>query len=101
MLTIKSIRLTVSQAHKGRIAIAVDGWGSKNSVYSFIGIIAMYIDENWCLVETPLDLIPLDEDHSGKVYAKEIVACLHDFGIASKFSTCCTPSLMAYLADGL
>ncbi|VDC04898.1 unnamed protein product [Peniophora sp. CBMAI 1063] len=83
-LTAKRVRPDFD-AHPGRIAIIVDGWGSKSSVYSFIGVITSFIDKNWNLVEYPLELIPLDEDHSGKVYGKEIFRCLRRYGIDRKF----------------
>ena len=58
--------------HSSKIPIASDLWTSKNSVYVFAGTVAFWIDNNWELRETTLELLPLSGDHSEKASRKLI-----------------------------
>ena len=89
------IALTLLYVHKpitvksnsSKIAIANDLWTSKNSVYAFAGTVAFWIDENWELRESTLELLPLSGDHSGKASGRLIFKALKRRGIERKLST--------------
>ncbi|KAI0689794.1 hypothetical protein BC835DRAFT_1418265 [Cytidiella melzeri] len=50
---------------------------SKSSVYAFTGVVASWITNSWDLKEYPLDLIPVDGDHSGTASSKAIFQEIH------------------------
>ncbi|KAG2110208.1 uncharacterized protein F5147DRAFT_651863 [Suillus discolor] len=57
---------------------------SKNSVYAFLGSVVSWINDEWELMQTPLELIPLDGDHSGKVSGKLLFKVLKHWKLTSK-----------------
>ena len=80
-------KLIAIKSNSSKIAIASDLWTSKNSVYAFAGTVAFWIDNNWELRETALELLPLSGDHSGKASGKLIFKALKRRGIERKLST--------------
>ena len=69
--------ILVIQSNHSKIAITSNLWTSKNSVYTFAGTVAFWIDNNWNLNECVLELLPLDGDHLGKALGKLIFNALH------------------------
>ena len=78
--------MVANQSNSSKIAIASDLWTSKNSVYAFAGTVAFWINDNWELRETVLELLPLSGDHSGKASGKLIFKALQRRGIETKLS---------------
>ena len=66
--------------------IASDLWMSKNSVYAFAGVVAFWIDDEWNLQESVIELLPLSGDHSSKASGKLIFKALQMRGIEMKLS---------------
>ena len=69
-----------------KITISSDLWTSKSSVYAFAGTVMFWIDNNWELRETTLELLPLSRDNSGKASGKLIFKALKWRGIERKLS---------------
>jgi hypothetical protein len=61
-------------------------WTSKNSVYAFAGTVVFWINDDWELGETVLDLLLLSGNHSGRVSGKLIFKALQRRGIETKLS---------------
>jgi hypothetical protein len=80
-------KLITNKSNSSKIAIASDLWTSKNSVHVFAGTVAFWIDDNWNLRETALELLLLSGDHSGKASEKLIFKALKRRGIERKLST--------------
>lgn len=78
----------VQQVQASFFKFSSDLWMSKNSVYAFIGSVVYWIDHEWKLYECPLELLPLDGDHSGKVSGKLLFNALKHRNIVTKISTC-------------
>lgn len=62
----------------------MDLWTSKNSVFAFGGVKGFWINDQWILKETVLDLIPVDGDHSGAGVGKRIFEALKKRGVSKK-----------------
>lgn len=71
------------------IAIIVDGWTAKSSIYAFAGLIGCWIDREWLWHEHVLDLLTLEGDHSGASYGKAVFKAIQKRGITDKLSTSC------------
>jgi hypothetical protein len=67
----------------GKLSFAVDAWTSPN-MKPFLGITAHWTDEDWCLQEVLLDLVPLTGPHSGENLCTAFVDTCSDFGILTK-----------------
>ncbi|CDO77468.1 hypothetical protein BN946_scf184902.g2 [Trametes cinnabarina] len=67
---------TMIKDNSSKLSIASDNWTSKNSVYAFSGLAVYWITDNWKLVEYPLELLPLDGNHTGTASAKLIYKAL-------------------------
>ena len=78
LITIKSNTL--------KIAIDSDLWTSKNFVYAFAGTVAFWIDDNWNLRETTLELLSFSGDHSENASGKLIFKALKWKDIERKLS---------------
>jgi hypothetical protein len=51
-------------------------------VHAFCGVVISYIDEDWVLHESVVDLIPLDGDHSGKAVGRLVFKRLKKYKAA-------------------
>jgi hypothetical protein len=79
MLTIQTL--------KSKVGIASDMWTSKNSVYAYNGVVGFWINDGWHLVETVLDLIHLDGDHTGAGIGKLMFESMKKHGVTKKISS--------------
>jgi hypothetical protein len=59
-------------------------WTSKNSVYAYNGVVGFWITDDWRLVETVLDLIHLDGDHTGATVGKLMFESMRKRGVTKK-----------------
>ncbi|KAL1942606.1 hypothetical protein VTO73DRAFT_4846 [Trametes versicolor] len=66
----------IIETEQGKISISNDIWTSKGSVYAFAGIIGFWIDHDLNLCIYPLNLVPLQGDHSGAAVAKLLFRAL-------------------------
>ncbi|KIK77790.1 hypothetical protein PAXRUDRAFT_165743, partial [Paxillus rubicundulus Ve08.2h10] len=73
-------------ANKSKLAFSSEAWTSKNSVYAFVGSVVYWINDDWALHECPLELLPLNGNHSGKVSGKMIFRALKRRGIVNKIN---------------
>ena len=60
----------VLQKDSLKIAIASDIWTSRTFNIAVVGMIDFWISSEWKLNDTPLDIIPLNGDHSGSATGK-------------------------------
>ncbi|KAG8944484.1 hypothetical protein FRC04_001796, partial [Tulasnella sp. 424] len=59
---------------KSKISYSQDTWTTKQMVFSFAGVIASFIDDDWNLIERLIDFRRLNpEDHKGKAAAKTFI----------------------------
>ena len=75
------------QALKSKIGIASDRWTSKNSVYVYNGVVGFWINNDWHLVETVLDLIHLDSNHTGAGVGKLMFKSMKKCGVTKKINS--------------
>lgn len=71
------------QETPGKLSFTVDVWTSAN-VEAFLGVTVHWIDKEWCLQDTLLDLVPLEGPHTGENLCTEFVGVCSDFGILTK-----------------
>lgn len=74
-----------SQAYKGRIHLAFDGWTSPNQL-AMIAIIAITCDENYQLHYYLIDFIEIQGAHSGANTASLLFQVIKDYNIIDKVS---------------
>jgi len=67
----------------GKISISVDCWSSP-AMKSFIGITCHFINSDWKLISTLLDIRGFGGDHSGENISACVLESLDDFRIAHK-----------------
>lgn len=67
----------------GKISFVLDGWSSSNS-YAFQGVIAEWIDRNWELQETVIDLDILIGQHTGLNLANSFSKLLEELNLTGK-----------------
>lgn len=79
--------LTYEQTNDSKISVANDFWSSRNSVFAYGGLIGCWINDAWVLIQLPLDLLPLNGDHSGRAAGRLIFKALKRRKITQKFST--------------
>lgn len=65
------------------ICIITDGWTLNNKI-SFLGIIACWIDHDWNLHQTVIDIVQLRGAHTGIKIADTCSKVLEDFGLCDK-----------------
>ena len=51
-------------------------------MFAFAGLVIFWISEDWVLVGLPIDLLPLNGDHSGRASGKLIYKSLDRRGLA-------------------
>ena len=66
-----------------KISFTTDIWTNLSNE-AFMGVTAHYIDDNWNLRSFTLDIIPLEEKHTGNYIALKIQDILEEFDLCSK-----------------
>jgi hypothetical protein len=79
------------QEAPGKISFTVDVWTSAN-MEPFLGVTAHWIDKEWRLQDTLLDLVPLEGSHTGESLCAAFVGVCSDFGILTKLLAIITDS---------
>lgn len=79
----KSDLKTSLQNNEFKISFVIDGWTSSN-IHPFQGVFARWINNEWELCTTVLDLTILQGSHEGKNLADAFWAVLKDFGLFAK-----------------
>lgn len=71
------------QENEGRISLITDCWTSKNQI-PYHGVLACWIDNNWVMNTTLLDLSILEGPHTGENLSKELGDLLTKFDLWKK-----------------
>lgn len=85
-LCLFQVSLICFQENSSQIGFSSDVWTSKNSVYAFVGSVAFWIDDNWDLHACPIELLPLDGNHSGKATGRALFKALQARKVTHKLS---------------
>lgn len=67
----------------GKVAFTTDIWSSMTN-QSYLGVTLHYIDNNWNLKNLTLDVIHLEDHHTGRVIANKVFNLLDEFNLSSK-----------------
>lgn len=71
------------QKNEGKISFVIDCWTSSNQ-HPFQGVIARWINDDWELCSTVLDLTILSGSHDGKHIAAAFMDVLKDYNLLAK-----------------
>jgi len=63
--------------------LVVDGWQAPN-VIEFVGILARFVDKDYCLQTVPLDFVACEDKTKGKYLAKVLYKVLEEFEITDR-----------------
>ncbi|GBC48178.2 zinc finger BED domain-containing protein DAYSLEEPER [Rhizophagus irregularis DAOM 181602=DAOM 197198] len=74
---------SILQNTSSKISFTIDAWTSSNN-FSFLGITAHWVTENWKLKSFLLDFIKLEGPHSGANIKDAFLKSLKNFNIESK-----------------
>ncbi|KAF7296753.1 Reverse transcriptase-RNase H-integrase [Mycena indigotica] len=89
----------ILQTNGSKFSIASDIVTTKNMVHSFCGTVVFFIDDEWKLRDYPLDLIPLDADHTGHGVSKLIYKKLKRRSIAGRLMARCAAHVTNLIAQ--
>jgi hypothetical protein len=67
----------------GKVSFTTDIWSSMTN-QSYLGITLHYIDNNWNLKNLTLDVIHLEDHHTGNVIADKVFNLLDEFNLTTK-----------------
>lgn len=79
----KLIMKNALATNEGKISFVIDGWTSSNQ-HPFQGVIARWINDDWELCSTVLDLTILKGSHDGKNMASAFMSVLKDYKLLAK-----------------
>lgn len=73
----------ILKSNESKFSFTVDAWWARNRA-SYYGITIHFIDNDWNLVSTTLDIVASKGKHSGRDIANMFWSILEDFGIVDK-----------------
>lgn len=65
------------------MSLTTDAWTACTN-QAYLSITLHWIDEQWCMQQILLDIIPIHENHTGLALAKNFLNTLKDYNIADK-----------------